>query len=89
MIVYTGGTFDLFHSGHVRLLKRCRDLAGDDGEVVVSVNPSEFVSAYKEPPICDLFERMEVALADANGVDRFTFYNANRWNFVSSSLEKK
>lgn len=29
------------------------------------------------------------ALADANGVDRFTFYNANRWNFVSSSLEKK
>lgn len=29
------------------------------------------------------------ALADANGVDRFTFYNANKWNFVSSSLEKK
>lgn len=29
------------------------------------------------------------ALADANGVERFTFYNANRWNFVSSSLEKK
>jgi len=29
------------------------------------------------------------ALASANGVERFTFYNANRWNFVSSSLEKK
>jgi len=29
------------------------------------------------------------ALADANGVDRFTFHNANKWNFVSSSLEKK
>jgi hypothetical protein len=29
------------------------------------------------------------SLADANGVDRFTFYNANRWNFVSSSLEEK
>jgi glycosyltransferase involved in cell wall biosynthesis len=29
------------------------------------------------------------ALADASGVDRFTFYNANKWNFVSSSLEKK
>ena len=69
MIVYTGGTFDLFHSGHVRLLKKCRDLAGDDGEVIVSVNPSEFVSAYKEPPICSLFERMEV-VASCKWVDK-------------------
>ncbi len=29
------------------------------------------------------------ALADANGVERFTFYNANKWNFVSASLEAK
>ena len=29
------------------------------------------------------------ALADANGVERFTFHNANKWNFVSASLEKK
>jgi cytidyltransferase-like protein len=69
MIVYTGGTFDLFHSGHVRLLKKCRDLAGVDGEVVVSVNPSEFVSVYKEPPICDLLERMEV-VASCRWVDK-------------------
>jgi glycerol-3-phosphate cytidylyltransferase-like family protein len=26
----------------------------------VSVNPSEFCAQYKEPPICELFERMEV-----------------------------
>ena len=69
MIVYTGGTFDLFHSGHVRLLKKCRDLAGKDGQVIVSVNPSEFVSAYKEPPICDLMERMEV-VASCKWVDK-------------------
>jgi cytidyltransferase-like protein len=60
MIVYTGGTFDLFHSGHSRLLERCKKIAGVDGQVVVSVNPSEFCSQYKEPPICELFERMEV-----------------------------
>ena len=29
------------------------------------------------------------ALADANGVERFTFYNANKWNFVSASLDAK
>ena len=59
MIVYTGGTFDLFHSGHARLLERCKKAAGD-GHLVVSVNPDEFCSQYKEPPICSLAERMEV-----------------------------
>ena len=29
------------------------------------------------------------ALADANSIERFGFYNANRWTFVSASLEKK
>lgn len=29
------------------------------------------------------------ALADANSVERFTFHSANKWNFVSASLEKK
>jgi glycosyltransferase involved in cell wall biosynthesis len=29
------------------------------------------------------------ALADVNNVDRFTFYNANKWTFVTSSLENK
>jgi glycerol-3-phosphate cytidylyltransferase len=60
MIVYTGGTFDLFHSGHIRLLKKCYELAGSSGRVIVSVNPDEFCAQYKEPPICDLAERMEV-----------------------------
>ena len=59
MIVYTGGTFDLFHSGHARLLERCKEVAGD-GDLVVSVNPDAFCSQYKEPPICSLAERMEV-----------------------------
>jgi glycosyltransferase involved in cell wall biosynthesis len=29
------------------------------------------------------------ALADANSVEKFNFYNANKWTFVSASLEKK
>lgn len=43
LIVYTGGTFDLFHSGHVAFLKRCSQL----GSVVVSLNTDEFIQAYK------------------------------------------
>ena len=39
-ILYTGGTFDLFHSGHVNFLSRCKLLAD---EVVVSLNTDQFI----------------------------------------------
>ena len=60
-VVYTGGTFDLFHSGHVNLLKRCKDIAGEDGMSVVSLNTDEFIMEYKgKPPICSNDERKSV-----------------------------
>lgn len=46
-VIYTGGTFDLFHWGHVQLLKACRDMAGPSGRVWVGLNTDEFVEAYK------------------------------------------
>lgn len=65
-IVYTGGTFDLFHSGHVNLLKRCREIAGKDGRVIVSLNTDVFVESYKgKPPICSEEERKQVLSACA------------------------
>ena len=61
--VYTGGTFDLFHSGHVNLLKRCRDIAGPEGRVIVSLNTDEFIEKYKgNPPTLSYSERREVLL---------------------------
>ena len=62
-IVYTGGTFDLFHSGHIRFLKACRRLAGDEGKVVVALNTDAFIQAYKgKSPIMSFDERKEVLL---------------------------
>lgn len=47
-IVYTGGTFDLPHKGHYRLLKRAAEI----GIVVVALNTDEFIQSYKgKPPI--------------------------------------
>ena len=46
-IVYTGGTFDLFHSGHVNLLKKCKEVAGINGKVIVSLNTDEFIKKAK------------------------------------------
>lgn len=63
-IVYTGGTFDLFHSGHVNLLKRCREVAGADGRVVVALNTDDFIFQFKnKKPICSEQERLDVLLA--------------------------
>lgn len=59
LTVYTGGTFDLLHAGHVKFLRRCAEF----GRVVVALNTDEFVEQYKgRKPVMDLDERREVLL---------------------------
>ncbi len=61
MIVYTVGTFDLLHVGHLALLERCR-LLGD--VVAVGVASDEVVNSYKpNVPVIPLEERMEMLRA--------------------------
>jgi glycerol-3-phosphate cytidylyltransferase len=63
-VVYTGGTFDLFHPGHVRFLKACRRLSGESGQVIVSLNTDEFIETYKgKAPIMSYSEREEILLS--------------------------
>jgi len=64
--VYTGGTFDLFHSGHVAFLKKCSEI----GSVIVSLNTDEFIQSYKgKPPVISYADRLQV-LAGCRYVDR-------------------
>ena len=57
LTIYTGGTFDLFHSGHVEFLRRCSEL----GQVIVSLNTDEFIEEYKgRAPIMSYWERYSV-----------------------------
>ena len=59
--VLTMGTFDLMHVGHVRLLRACREIAGDFGIVYAAANPDEFVERFKgRRPIIPLAERLEM-----------------------------
>jgi glycerol-3-phosphate cytidylyltransferase len=72
--VYVGGTFDLFHPGHVELLRKCRDLAGPRGRVFAVLNTDDFVERYKgRRPIMSLEERRAV-VRSCRYVDR-TFIN--------------
>jgi glycerol-3-phosphate cytidylyltransferase len=58
MIVYTVGTFDLLHVGHLALLNRCKTL-GD--MVAVGVASDEVVNLYKpNMPVIPLNQRMEM-----------------------------
>jgi len=54
-ILYTGGTFDLLHYGHINFLKQCSVICEN---IVVSLNTDEFISEYKgNLPIMSYKER--------------------------------
>lgn len=57
--VFCAGTFDLFHAGHVNLLRQARGF----GRVVAAVNTDEFAEEYKRRPILSLEERLDVVRA--------------------------
>jgi glycerol-3-phosphate cytidylyltransferase len=67
-IVYTGGTFDLLHPGHIDLLRTCREIAGQVAQdfnykncVIVSLNEDNFVEKFKgKKPVCSYEERKEM-----------------------------
>ena len=52
--VYIDGTFDLLHSGHVKLLKRLKQ---ENNVLIVGVISDENVESYKRKPIIDLINR--------------------------------
>jgi glycerol-3-phosphate cytidylyltransferase len=75
--VITFGTFDVLHVGHVRLLRRARDLGT---RLVVGVSSDELNLRKKgRAPVFDQSERMEI-LASLRCVDRV---------FLEESLEQK
>lgn len=56
-IVYTSGTFDLFHYNHLRMINYARAL-GDI--LIVGVSTDELVSSYKAKPAIPFNERMQI-----------------------------
>ena len=61
MLIYTVGTWDLLHIGHLALLQHCKTL-GDT--VAVGVASDDVVASYKKDvPVVPLGQRMEMLKA--------------------------
>jgi len=59
-IIYIGGTFDLFHIGHLRLLKEAQKLKGDNDILVAGVLTDEACIKWKREPIIPFEQRCEI-----------------------------
>lgn len=55
--VYVIGVFDLFHTGHVELLRRSKEL-GD--RLIIAVNGDDMVSQYKRQPYMSEEDRLTI-----------------------------
>ena len=77
-VVYVIGVFDLFHAGHVELLRRARE-SGD--KLIVAVNGDKMVEKYKRKPFMSEKDRLKVIRACRYVDDAFiirTFDNRKR-----------
>ena len=60
IVVYTSGTFDMFHSNHLKMIEYARGL-GDT--LIVGVSTDELVASYKNLPIIPFEERIAIIKA--------------------------
>jgi choline-phosphate cytidylyltransferase/glycerol-3-phosphate cytidylyltransferase len=56
-VVYVSGTFDLFHSNHLKMINYGKGL-GDT--LIVGVSTDELVCSYKKPPAVPFEERIAI-----------------------------
>lgn len=57
MIVYTYGVFDLFHVGHLKLLREARGLGG---YLIVGVYTDAIAEGFKRRPVIPFEQRLEI-----------------------------
>ena len=58
VVIYTAGTWDMFHIGHLNIFKKSKELGT---RLVVGVSTDELVASYKKaPPVIPYKDRLEV-----------------------------
>ncbi len=88
VIGYTTGVFDLFHIGHVRILKKAKSLCD---KLIVGVSTDRLVKKYKKKyPVMKHKERIEVVksikyadyVVSQNTLNKFTSWKKLKYDFI-------
>ena len=88
IIGYTTGVFDLFHIGHVRILKKAKSLCD---KLIVGVSTDALVKKYKnKKPIIPFIERLEVirslkfvdSVVTQNSLNKFTSLKKLKYDII-------
>ena len=86
-IGYTSGVYDLFHVGHLNLLKNARGLCD---KLIVGVTSDELVSYKKKKSVIRHSERMEIvrnikfvdAVVPQNDMDKFKMWERLKFDVM-------
>jgi len=63
--VYTAGSFDILHIGHIRFLKKCKQIAESiKSDLIVGVSTDKLIKKYKKTwPIMPYKQRAEIIMS--------------------------
>jgi glycerol-3-phosphate cytidylyltransferase len=61
MKIITFGTFDLFHIGHLNIIKKCKEYNNENNYLIVGISTDEFNNKKKDKyPIINQYQRLEI-----------------------------
>lgn len=76
--VWLNGTFDVIHSGHIKLFRYARMLAGPKGQVIVGLDTDDRIKLAKGPtrPVNNLINRILV-LSSIKYIDQIVSFSSD------------